>query len=69
MASGTSSKLVVGGTIARRGGLAGGQQIAWGEKAALSRKFLDAVTIIVPTIQEIEQDRSAAEVRATDSTT
>ena len=39
-----NSQVVVGGTIARRGGLSGIQLIAWGEKANLSRKFLDRVS-------------------------
>lgn len=39
-----NSQVVVGGTIARRGGLSGIQLIAWGEKANLSRKFLDGVS-------------------------
>jgi hypothetical protein len=51
-ASGKNSQVVVGGTIARRGGLAGGQQIAWGEKSALSQKFLAEIESILPTIPE-----------------
>ena len=66
VAGGTSSRIVVGGSIARRGGLAGAQQIAWGEKAALSKKFLDEVTTILPTIQEVAHDQAAAEFRTSE---
>jgi hypothetical protein len=46
--------------------MAGEQQIAWGERAALSKKFLGEVTIILPTIQEVAHDKAAAEVGASE---
>ena len=68
LGSGTTSRLVIGGTIARRGGLSSEQQVAWGEKAALSKKFLAEVTSILPTIPEGSSERvTTASPRIADS--
>ena len=53
--NGDGSRVIVGGTIARRGGMGSGQQIAWGEKAALSKKFLAEVVSVLPNIPEVVQ--------------
>ena len=53
--NGDGSRVIVGGTIARRGGMGSGQQIAWGEKAALSKKFLAEVKSVLPNVSEIDQ--------------
>jgi hypothetical protein len=50
--SDSGAQVVVGGTLARRGGLAGGQQVAWGEKSALSKKFLREVGQVLPKVPE-----------------
>lgn len=51
--NGDGSRVIVGGAIARRGGMGSGQQIAWGEKAALSKKFLAEVESVLPNVPEI----------------
>jgi hypothetical protein len=53
--NGDGSRVIVGGTIARRGGMGSGQQIAWGEKAALSKKFLAEVASVLPNVPDIGQ--------------
>jgi hypothetical protein len=53
--NGDGSRVIVGGTIARRGGMGSGQQIAWGEKASLSKKFLAEVESVLPNVPEIDQ--------------
>lgn len=58
LAYGKGSRVVVGGTIARRGGIASAQQIAWGEKAALSNTFLIKVAELLPSIPESAITRS-----------
>lgn len=49
---GSSSVVVIGGSLARRGGLASGQQIAWGEKSALTKKILERIGELLPSIPE-----------------
>lgn len=51
---GSGSRVVVGGSIAKGGNpWGGGSQIgSWGEKAALSNKFLDVVTRVLPRVEE-----------------
>src|SRR5665213_4078556 len=53
--NGDGSRVIVGGAIARRGGMGSGQQIAWGEKASLSKKFLAEVESVLPNVPEIDQ--------------
>ena len=51
--SGDKSTLVIGGSIAQTGNPFGGNQIgSWGEKSALSNKFHDTVSQILPSIPE-----------------
>ena len=57
--SGHGSRVIVGGSIARRGGVGSSQQLAWGEKAALSKKFLAEVASVLPMVPEIEQTSDA----------
>jgi hypothetical protein len=55
---GDGSRVIVGGAIARRGGMGSGQQIAWGEKAALSKKFLAEVEKVLPSLPEVVPSNS-----------
>jgi hypothetical protein len=58
LADGDGTRIIVGGAIARRGGMGSGQQIAWGEKAALSKKFLAEVESVLPTVPEVVPSNS-----------
>ena len=49
------TRVVVGGSLAKGGNPFGGGQIAaWGEKNALSRRFLDVLAQVLPTVPEPE---------------
>jgi hypothetical protein len=56
--SGNGSRVIVGGAIARRGGMSSSQQISWGEKAALSKKFLAEVESVLPSVPEVVRSDS-----------
>ena len=59
--SGNGSKLVVGGSIAKNGNPFGGNQLgSWGEKSALSKKFHDAVTGILPSVKVSKASSNSA---------
>jgi hypothetical protein len=63
--NGDGSRVIVGGAIARRGGMGSGQQIAWGEKAALSKKFLAEVESVLPNVPEVvRSDSTPSESRS-----
>src|SRR5487761_1188199 len=57
------SRVIVGGAIARRGGIGSGQQIAWGEKSALSKKFLAQVEAVLPSTPEGPTGNADPEVK------
>jgi len=55
---GGSCRVVVGGSLAKGGNLQGGAQLAaWGEKKALSNKFLDEVNKVLPSVQSSQQQK------------
>lgn len=53
ISEGSSCRVVVGGSLAKGGNPFGSGQVAsWGEKSALSRKFLEMVDQTLPSIAE-----------------
>jgi len=59
---GTGSRVVVGGSLAKGGNpIGGGSQVgSWGEKSALSNKFLDTVARLLPRVPEPAAPKPAA---------
>lgn len=54
------STAILGGSIARRGGLSGSQQLAWGEKGALIKKTVEKARAVLSSIPEMPRSDSSA---------